>query len=109
VDASFNVGKSDLLPGAYRNLIALAVTLKEHPNYRAIINGYTDSMGSEEKNLILSENRARAVADYLISQGIDRNRLEIRAHGESDPIASNATAEGRAQNRRVDIQIISTE
>jgi outer membrane protein OmpA-like peptidoglycan-associated protein len=109
VDASFDVGKADLLPGAYKNLIVLAVTLKEHPDYRAIINGYTDSRGSEERNLILSEKRARAVADYLISQGIARTRLEIRAHGESDPVASNNTEAGRAQNRRVEIKIISIE
>jgi outer membrane protein OmpA-like peptidoglycan-associated protein len=109
VDASFDVGKADLLPGAYKNLIVLAVTLKEHPDYRAIVNGYTDSRGSEERNLILSEKRARAVADYLISQGIDRSRLEIRAHGESDPISSNNTEAGRARNRRVEIKIISTE
>ena len=109
VDASFNTGRADLLPGAYKNLIVLAVTLKDHPDYRAIINGYTDSKGSEEKNLILSEKRARAVADYLMSQGIERNRLEIRAHGESDPIASNNTEAGRSRNRRVEIKIISSQ
>ncbi len=109
VDASFNSGKAELLPGAYRNLIALVVTLKEHPNYRAVINGYTDSIGGEESNLLLSEARARAVADYLVSQGVDRTRLEIRAHGEADPVASNSTAAGRAQNRRVDIRLMTSE
>ena len=109
VDAAFNSGQSDLLPGAYRNLIALALTLKEHPKYKAEINGYTDSMGKAESNLILSQKRAQAVADYLVSQGVDRSRLEIIAHGEADPIASNSTPEGRAQNRRVDIRLISTE
>jgi outer membrane protein OmpA-like peptidoglycan-associated protein len=109
VDAAFNSGKYELLPGAYRNLIALALTLKDHPNYKAEINGYTDSMGKAESNLILSQKRAQAVADYLVSQGIDRSRLEIIAHGESDPISSNSTREGRAQNRRVDIRLISTE
>ena len=109
VDAAFNTGESELLPGAYRNLIALAVTLKDHPNYKAEINGYTDSIGKAEANLILSQKRAQAVADFLVSQGIDRKRLEIIAHGEADPIASNTTATGRAQNRRVEIRLISTE
>jgi outer membrane protein OmpA-like peptidoglycan-associated protein len=109
VDAAFNSGKADLLPGAYPNLIAIAATLKEHPDYKAIVNGYTDSVGKEEANLILSEKRARAVVDYLVSQGIDRSRLEIRAHGEADPVAPNDTEAGRAQNRRVDIRIISVE
>jgi len=98
-----------LLPGAYRSLVTLVLTLKEHPNYKAVVNGYTDSIGKTESNLILSQKRAQSVADYLVSQGINRNRLEIVAHGEADPIASNSTPAGRAQNRRVDIKIISIE
>ncbi len=108
-DAAFKSGKYDLLPGAYRSLVTLVLTLKEHPNYKAVVNGYTDSIGKTESNLILSQKRAQSVADYLVSQGINRNRLEIVAHGEADPIASNSTPAGRAQNRRVDIKIISIE
>ncbi len=109
VDASFNSGKADLLEGAFRTLITLAVTMNEHPNYKAEINGYTDSIGKAEANLILSQRRAQAVADFLVRQGIDRSRLEIIAHGESDPVASNKTATGRAQNRRVEIKLIQSE
>ena len=109
VDASFNSGKADLLEGAFRTLITLAVTMSEHPNYKAEINGYTDSIGKAESNLILSQRRAQAVADFLVRQGIDRSRLEIIAHGESDPVASNKTAAGRAQNRRVEIKLIQSE
>jgi OOP family OmpA-OmpF porin len=67
------------------------------------IEGYTDSIGSESYNLELSRKRAQAVADYLISQGIDNGRLQVIPMGESNPIASNKTAEGRAMNRRVEM------
>ncbi len=107
--ATFKSGKSDLLPKAYPQLNALAKTMKEHPNYKAVINGYTDSIGKEEFNMILSKKRAQAVADYLIGQGIDRDRLEVIGHGKANPVATNKTAAGREKNRRVDIRLISIE
>ena len=67
------------------------------------IEGYTDSIGSESYNMELSRKRAQAVANYLISQGIDATRLMVIPMGESNPIASNKNAEGRAMNRRVEI------
>src|SRR5579875_34891 len=77
--------------------------LKENPGMHVNVDGYTDSIGSDAYNLKLSERRARTVADYMISQGIDRSRLTVRGFGKAHPVASNDTAEGRARNRRVEI------
>ena len=70
--------------------------------------GYTDSIGTEQYNLGLSQRRANAVKEYLVSKGIAANRIYTEGKGEADPIASNATREGRAQNRRVEIEIVGT-
>jgi OOP family OmpA-OmpF porin len=67
--------------------------------------GHTDSTGPEDYNLDLSVRRAQAVADYIISEGIDASIIDVSGEGESNPIASNATREGRAENRRVDIHV----
>lgn len=70
------------------------------------VYGHTDSTGSDAYNQTLSERRAAAVADYLVSRGVERARLETLGYGETQPIASNDTVEGRAQNRRVEIKIV---
>lgn len=75
--------------------------------YAGIIIGHTDSTGSAEYNMGLSKRRAQAVADYLVSTGVDANKLRVIGRGKNDPIASNETEEGRAQNRRVDIVVIA--
>jgi OOP family OmpA-OmpF porin len=67
--------------------------------------GHTDSTGPEDYNLDLSVRRAQAVADYIISEGIDASIIDVSGEGENNPIASNATREGRAENRRVDIHV----
>jgi outer membrane protein OmpA-like peptidoglycan-associated protein/outer membrane protein W len=104
-DASFEFDKSTLKTKAYGKLDKIIATLKNNTDYTVSVEGYTDAIGTEEYNLKLSERRAQAVADYLLSQGIDKSRIEIVPHGEANPIASNKTAAGRAKNRRVEIII----
>jgi outer membrane protein OmpA-like peptidoglycan-associated protein len=98
----FESGKAELLPGAEDQLARVANYLKSSPR-PVLIEGYTDSRGSASKNQSLSEQRARAVSDYLVSQGVPADRIRTEGKGSSSPIASNATASGRSQNRRVEI------
>jgi len=86
----------------------LSISSKETPSSRWIIEGHTDSKCSESYNRTLSRKRAEAIVDYLTGKGIERSRLEIVPLGESQPIADNNTAEGRAMNRRVEIKIIDS-
>ena len=102
-DTNFESGKATLLPNSYSTLNKLAETMKSNPDTKWKIEGYTDAIGSESYNLNLSKKRAQAVADYLISQGANSNNLQIIPMGESNPIATNKTPEGRAMNRRVEI------
>jgi outer membrane protein OmpA-like peptidoglycan-associated protein len=80
--------------------------LRDAPNVSVRIEGYTDSIGTEKYNLKLSQKRAQAVVDYLVDHGIDPTRLDPVGYGESDPVASNATPEGRYKNRRVELEVI---
>jgi outer membrane protein OmpA-like peptidoglycan-associated protein len=80
--------------------------LKENPTVKIAINGHTDNINDNSSNLILSENRAKSVYEYVIQQGIDKNRLSYKGFGESQPIASNDKPEGRAKNRRTEFLII---
>jgi len=88
-------------------LDAAIQTLKEQPDVRISVEGHTDSVGSDAYNQRLSERRAQAVVDYLAAGGITRSRMSARGYGESKPVASNATDDGRAQNRRVELGVIS--
>jgi outer membrane protein OmpA-like peptidoglycan-associated protein len=98
----FKPGKADLLPAAQDQLSRVAAYLKNSPRPVAI-EGYTDSRGSPKKNQALSEARAQAVSDFLTSQGVPAERVRVVGKGESSPVASNASASGRARNRRVEI------
>lgn len=102
-EAFFDFNRADLKPSAQDVLADAVKTLKENPSLRVIVEGHTDSVGSDAYNLKLSERRAQAVENYLVRQGIDASRIETRGYGESKPISSNQTAEGRARNRRVEI------
>jgi len=104
-DANFAFNKAELLPKAFASLSGISETLKANSDYSARIEGYTDSIGSEEYNLKLSERRAQAVADYLASKGVNRSQLQVVPMGEANPVASNKTKTGRAANRRVEIKI----
>ncbi len=105
-DAHFDFGSAKLKLAGERKIDEIVGTMKENAEIRILVEGYTDSVGSESYNQRLSERRAEAVRDYMMSLGIAAERIETRGHGEANPVASNDTAEGRAQNRRV---IIATE
>jgi outer membrane protein OmpA-like peptidoglycan-associated protein len=99
----FASGKSDLLPGAQAKLAPIADALSHLPNHKIIIEGHTDSKGSDATNMQLSEKRAEAVKDFFASHGVDQGQMTATGLGESRPTADNATTEGRAMNRRVEI------
>ncbi|MGE5353824.1 MAG: thrombospondin type 3 repeat-containing protein [Acidobacteriota bacterium] len=105
-DTNFETGKAQLLSAAYPQLNRLADVMKNNPETRWRIEGHTDSRGSDQSNMKLSQRRAEAVADYLESLGIDRKRFEIVPFGSTRPIAPNNTTEGRAMNRRVEVRLI---
>jgi len=104
-DYSFAVDSSKLTPSAKQTFAQIASVLKDYKKTIIHIVGFTDSTGTAQYNQKLSVRRARAVADYLISQGVPAGRIRIEGRGETQPVASNATAAGRARNRRVDIVI----
>src|SRR5699024_1697981 len=102
----FDVDKYKLRSGSFIELNKVIHLLKENPDIRIQINGYTDSTGSAAHNLALSQNRAEAVVKYLISKGIDKQRLQAKGYGAKNPIAPNNTPEGRARNRRTELKIL---
>jgi outer membrane protein OmpA-like peptidoglycan-associated protein len=109
VAGQFALSKSDLSDGAKKTLDELATKLKsENANVYLEIQGHTDSTGSEEYNLVLGQRRADAVRQYLnAADGIPLHKMSVISFGESKPIADNGTREGRAQNRRVEIRVLS--
>ncbi len=90
----------------YDELNEVADVLKQNPDVRIHIDGHTDSQGTESYNLALSKRRAEAVRNYLIDQGIEEDRLQTRAFGETEPIAPNTSEENMAKNRRVELSVI---
>ncbi len=106
---TFDFGKSVLKSQFYPALNNVASTLKEYNQTIVEVSGHTDSIGSDAANQTLSEARANAVGDYLIGQGLLRQRFEIIGMGKRYPIASNDTDAGRAQNRRVEIRVLPVE
>jgi outer membrane protein OmpA-like peptidoglycan-associated protein len=102
-DVLFDTNKATLKPGADQRLERLVTFLQQNPNERLIIEGYTDSTGSEEYNEQLSQRRAQAVADSLASRGVPASRYRAVGRGQGFPVATNATPAGRQQNRRVEI------
>jgi OOP family OmpA-OmpF porin len=103
---SFDYDSAVLRPDGLAALDDAAATLKRYPEIRVEIAGHTDSIASEEYNQDLSERRARSVMDYLVEHGIAAERLSAKGYGESQPVADNATEEGRASNRRVELHIL---
>ncbi len=102
-DVLFDTGKATLKSGAQETLGRLTTFLQRNPNERVIIEGYTDSTGTEEFNQALSQRRAQAVSNVLLSQGIPSDRVQPIGKGQSFPVATNATEAGRQQNRRVEV------
>lgn len=103
---TFSSGRADLKPAFYPVLDKLADSLRQYPDTVVQVEGHTDSSGSASQNQMLSENRANNVRSYLMQRGIPGSRLVAVGYGASRPLASNDTASGRAQNRRVEILIV---
>ena len=101
----FETGSASLQPESTAELDQLAELLTESPNLRIQINGHTDNVGVVAANQALSEQRAQAVQDYLIGKKIEPNRLRFKGYGETKPMESNETPEGRAKNRRTEFQV----
>lgn len=101
----FDTGKTALKPGARNTLAKIADQLRINENTRILVEGHTDSVGSEALNQSLSEKRAAVVRDYIVSRGVPAGRITTTGLGESSPVATNDTAAGRQQNRRVELVI----
>lgn len=104
-DVFFDTGRFILRKDSYSQLGMLVKYLKNKPGSRIEIRGHTDNTGKADDNLILSEKRARAVYNYLVSAGIDKKRLTYTGLGQTQPVATNETIEGRQKNRRVEFRI----
>jgi outer membrane protein OmpA-like peptidoglycan-associated protein len=102
-DVLFKTGSFELLPGARERLAKVSGIVIAHPGLHLEVEGHTDAVGSDEYNQKLSENRAQAVRDYLVQQGIPDNTIVSRGLGKTQPVASNDTPDGRQQNRRVEL------
>jgi outer membrane protein OmpA-like peptidoglycan-associated protein len=103
----FDFEQATIKPESFPLLNALAKTMKENPQIKKVrVDGHTDSVGADDFNLNLSQRRAAAVVDYMIAQGVEAERLASEGFGKSKPIADNATEEGRAKNRRVELTIL---
>lgn len=105
----FPFDSDQILPAGRANLDELARSLQRYPNSSLTIVGHTDSDGTDSYNQTLSERRARSASVYLQSRGVAASRLTAVGRGESEPIASNATEEGKARNRRVEVAIYASE
>ena len=105
----FSSGKSALLSSAESKLGQVADALKDQPDRQITVDGFTDSRGSEETNKVLSDRRAQSVRDFLVGHGIPQDRVSAVGLGPSQPVADNSTAEGRADNRRVEIIVKAGE
>jgi len=103
----FEVNKYELKPQSQIELDKVVQLLKDNPTVKIEINGHTDNSGKTADNIVLSGNRARSVTAYLTSKGIDAGRLSFKGRGETQPVADNATPEGRALNRRTELKVIS--
>ena len=106
-DVLFAFGKADLSAGAVRNLDKLTGFLAKHPDRNLLIEGHTDSIGSDEFNLVLSQKRADAVKDALVGKGISPDRILTKGYGKQFPVAGNDTESGRQLNRRVEVVILN--
>jgi OmpA-OmpF porin, OOP family len=102
----FDVDQAELKPGGAQQLARVADFLLNHPDRGVVVEGHTDSTASDSYNLALSQRRANAVEDFLISQGVDPTRIGARGYGEQLPVATNDTAAGRQENRRVELLVL---
>ena len=101
----FDFASDEILEKSYPALDEVAAVLKQDPNIKINIEAHSDNRGTFERNMLWSEKRAKAVADYFISKGIGTRRIQFKGYGDTKPIADNTTEEGRAKNRRVEIKL----
>lgn len=102
----FKTGKADFMPATYEILNTAVGIMVKYPTAKFAISGHTDSTGSRKRNVELSERRANAVRDYLVSKGVSANNLTAKGYGPDLPVATNKTRAGRAKNRRVDVALV---
>ena len=107
-DTLYDFNKSDLKPEGKATLDKIAKDLSKIKLEVIIAVGNTDSVGTDAYNMALGQRRAQSVKTYLVSKGVDGSRIYTESKGKSNPVASNATAEGRAKNRRTDIEVVGT-
>ena len=106
---TFDTNKSNIKPNFYGTLNKVAQTLAEDNKSAILVTGYTDNTGNDSINIPLSQARAQSVKNYLAGQGVSGSRIDAQGLGSSNPIASNATAAGKEQNRRVEISIYAKQ
>jgi outer membrane protein OmpA-like peptidoglycan-associated protein len=104
-DVLFDTARYTLKPGAREKLAKISGIILGHPGLRIEVEGYTDSIGGDEYNMKLSENRANAVRDFLISQGLSADSITAQGFGKANPVADNGTSAGRQLNRRVQLVV----
>jgi outer membrane protein OmpA-like peptidoglycan-associated protein len=104
-DVLFDTGKYSLKPGAREKLAKVAGILIAYPTLNIAVGGYTDNVGGDDMNQTLSENRAGAVRDYLVQQGVGTNSVSAKGFGNTLPVASNDNSAGRQDNRRVELVV----
>jgi OOP family OmpA-OmpF porin len=104
---TFATNSAEIAPGSLPVLEKVATGLKTHPDIKVEIQGHTDSTGSAQYNMGLSQRRAESVLDYLVKAGVSSGQVTARGYGATMPVASNSTAEGRARNRRVVMYVAS--
>src|SRR5207248_3292427 len=101
----FDTARYTLKPGAREKLAKVSGIILGHPGLKIAVEGHTDSVGGEEYNMKLSDNRANAVREYLVSQGVSSSAVTAQGFGKSTPVADNSTAAGRQMNRRVELVV----
>lgn len=106
---TFDTNKSNIKPNFYNTLNKVAQTLAEDNKSAILVTGYTDNTGNDSINIPLSQARAQSVKSYLSGQGVSSSRIDAQGYGSSNPIASNTTAAGKEQNRRVEISIYAKQ
>jgi outer membrane protein OmpA-like peptidoglycan-associated protein len=102
----FDTDKYELKSESNAELNRVVMLMKNNINMRIEVSGHTDATGNEQRNVTLSENRAKSVAEYLIANGVSANRIQSKGYGKSKPVETNNTEEGRQQNRRVQFTIL---
>lgn len=105
----FDTEKFNVNAASEQSLKKLVAIFKEYPDTNILVEGHTDSQGSDSYNLTLSKNRAQAVTNYLVNNGVVKSRIETKWYGEAQPKYDNNTAEGRTKNRRVELAIVANE